>query len=655
MKEGKQEVIKTERGGRFLDDKYHDVELLCHHGRIWLRWDNEKIMDIREDAPTGGLLGLASICGDVYFDKIECTPLEDIYFEDIFYDDVYHYQSHPLNWEPKRGNWNACASDTYSYVVNGKDEIFSISGKEHWYNYSFKVVSKANGHCGVGICFYYQDRDNYYLFRWADDESVCDYAGKKQLIKVINGEKSVLAEKERGYEDPLRLYTIKTRVYEDNIKVFIDDKEIFNISDSTLTYGRIGLYAENAEWAEFDDVRVVGVDLEIKEDGKAAPVTLVSSTFSGFYEIGKGQERIITEVSKRLFGETVTNVNKEIFEDRWVAVNGTWKEGGGSLCGQGAEAVADIWCKGAFFGDVAIELDAKLASLSEGSLNVVFYEENEGANHAYTFHIKPSPEPLFQLLCDKEVIAETRLPSLDLSGLFHVKFDKVNKFLQAFINGEPILSHELDGQPLLRTRPAIYVQQGKVYLDNIEVIAYPERSYNFSIRTDAAADFSQWRHQTGRWTVSNEDFTRGLFGARVSADPTSVVWNRYEHTEDAAIEIYCLPYYAAQYEIGMIMCGDGEDASSGYEFIIGQEKLQLLKKGEVVAQVPAELFTREEWNWYKIQKREGRLRIYVSDKFGSDRIGLEYIDKKPLGKGKIALEVKGKVGVTFLFRTVNIY
>jgi hypothetical protein len=107
------------------------------------------------------------------------------------------------------------------------------------------------------------------------------------------------------------------------------------------------------------------VGLENKETGTLKPILLVNNTFSGFCKVSKGQEKIITEVSKRVFGIETRDLTKDTFEDWWIAINGIWKEEGQKLFGQSEEEIADIWCKGAFFGDMSVEFDAEFFPLSE--------------------------------------------------------------------------------------------------------------------------------------------------------------------------------------------------------------------------------------------------------------------------------------------------
>lgn len=79
--------------------------------------------------------------------------------------------------------------------------------------------------------------------------------GARMLLKTNNGASKVLAADNVSYE-PNRSYQVKIKVQNNNIRVYIDGKQIFNVNDSTFANGEIGLTSSYNLNSYFDNVVV---------------------------------------------------------------------------------------------------------------------------------------------------------------------------------------------------------------------------------------------------------------------------------------------------------------------------------------------------------------------------------------------------------------
>lgn len=79
--------------------------------------------------------------------------------------------------------------------------------------------------------------------------------GARMLVKVENGAYKVLASDNNPY-DPNHEYNLKIKVSNNNIRIYIDDQQIFNVNDSRFSTGEFGLTSSYNLDTYFDDVVV---------------------------------------------------------------------------------------------------------------------------------------------------------------------------------------------------------------------------------------------------------------------------------------------------------------------------------------------------------------------------------------------------------------
>ena len=188
---------------------------------------------------------------------VKVQSVGDIYFADDFMKGA----ETGSQWEELSGAWrvntlenSSLSSNAFFYTGRAENTpALSTAGYWFWDNYSFEASCKSDGSEEIGLCFYFRDPKNYFLFTW--NAAFAGSKGRKQLVKVVDGEKKVLAEAAGGYVVG-QWYTMQVVVGGSMAKCLIDGNEVLSARDDGLGCGKIGVYTECRSAARFDDVFV---------------------------------------------------------------------------------------------------------------------------------------------------------------------------------------------------------------------------------------------------------------------------------------------------------------------------------------------------------------------------------------------------------------
>lgn len=137
-------------------------------------------------------------------------------------------------------------------VAPVKPGTYLVNGKAEWKDYVFTGKIRSVDDDAVGIMFRYQDDNNYYRF------SMDRQRQYRRLIKKVDGYVITLAEDTWAY-DMNKWYSFKVVLSGSRLKIFIDNKSIFDIVDSDISSGKIGRYCWGNEGAEFKKFKVTQV------------------------------------------------------------------------------------------------------------------------------------------------------------------------------------------------------------------------------------------------------------------------------------------------------------------------------------------------------------------------------------------------------------
>ena len=176
------------------------------------------------------------------------------------------YRWNGLDWEAIDGGGGgigiAVASDGNPWVVNDAQQIFrwdgsvahkpgtyALSGNPAWTDVQISVQLQSNTNGALGVMFRYVDLENYYRF------SIHRQGNYRRLIKKVKGKISTLWEDQVQYSVG-QSYDLTIRVIGGWIKVYLDGISLFELYDTDLKYGRVGLYCQANAAARFGPLLV---------------------------------------------------------------------------------------------------------------------------------------------------------------------------------------------------------------------------------------------------------------------------------------------------------------------------------------------------------------------------------------------------------------
>jgi hypothetical protein len=124
-----------------------------------------------DEAAPGGRLG-SSVGEGIPFDSLSVQEVEPVYFTD----DFMRTADQMGVWEPVCGKWKVKAVDSvepdparsanpFSFGVTAPERAVAVAGYGFWDSYLYQVAVKPEAPGAVGLVAFYQDPQNYVLFR----------------------------------------------------------------------------------------------------------------------------------------------------------------------------------------------------------------------------------------------------------------------------------------------------------------------------------------------------------------------------------------------------------------------------------------------------------------------------------------------------------
>jgi hypothetical protein len=161
-------------------------------------------------------------------------------------------QEVPSQWAVLDGELQQ-TSNIYGGDPNSAERpgTLALAGEFTWANYGLSVYLRSdNAEGDIGAVFRYQNEQNYYRF------SMGQVPAHRRLIRKSGGTVSTLWEDTEGYV-PGREYALTIECVGGRLTGSLDEELIFDIEDSTLPEGCIGLYCWRNPAARFAEVQVV--------------------------------------------------------------------------------------------------------------------------------------------------------------------------------------------------------------------------------------------------------------------------------------------------------------------------------------------------------------------------------------------------------------
>jgi hypothetical protein len=118
-----------------------------------------------------------------------------------------------------------------------------------WTDYRLSAYLRSSDDGAIGVVVRYSDTGHYYRF------SMCRQGKYRRLTRVVLGVHTILAEDDFVYQTD-RDYLITIEAIGTSLRVYQDGTLVFDVTDTMLPKGSIGLYCWDSTTARFSDVRV---------------------------------------------------------------------------------------------------------------------------------------------------------------------------------------------------------------------------------------------------------------------------------------------------------------------------------------------------------------------------------------------------------------
>lgn len=242
----------------------YEVAITLNGNHLSVFADNVPVCSVvdNEDPITNGQIGLYCWANnDARFGEVKVYPISVLPANPLFRQ--FFIQQNLSRWsipEAETDNWVLHDRELVqeSEMGEGPDDCDSIEKLGPLITlkdldvFDFRLVVKLNSgtNAAIGVVFRYQDNDNYY--RFSMDQS-CQY---RRLLKKVGGNFERLnTDVEEGHEVG-RDHLLTVDFLGNQICIYLDGVEVFNVTDSDLTHGSIGLYCWKNPDARFSEVTV---------------------------------------------------------------------------------------------------------------------------------------------------------------------------------------------------------------------------------------------------------------------------------------------------------------------------------------------------------------------------------------------------------------
>jgi hypothetical protein len=265
-----------EKEGVFLNNVFKSIALAKTNEYLKLKIEGKTIFDLTTNTEMKGKTGIGVSEGNIFLDNIAYYFPVSLAQEDNFHDGVgcLFHKDRPEkaikpfdnmktghnDWWALNGKWKRLIEkrDTEDIqgikdTCNGSEKAaILIFGNDFWTDYTFNVAAKVKDDSGFGICTYFQDSLNYYLFRWFHDK---DGYYKRQLIKMEDGNEQILASDNEMFVIDT-WYDLGMKIYRDKLTAIVNNKPVLTATDHIFKEGRLGFWTNSSQNAHFDDIKI---------------------------------------------------------------------------------------------------------------------------------------------------------------------------------------------------------------------------------------------------------------------------------------------------------------------------------------------------------------------------------------------------------------
>ena len=255
-----------------------------------------------------------------------------------FADDFMRKADEPGAWSMQRGQWalqsawdndpkgnndrfaNAAFSQNpFAWAGrNPQGSALCTVGRPYWEDYTVTTALQPGADGAAGLMVNMPDATNGYLVRWSPANDHGAQGDRLALLRVDDGNTTVIAENRGGYIPGLwyKLTVVSTL---DDLQVLVDGRPRLAIKNPWPCRGGIGLYTEGANGAIFNDVVVNGRRVKTEQIAE----NQLARVKQRFQDDPNGMQSWAMRQDWLRFSETVPDQLKfrsDVFGDHWVTL-----------------------------------------------------------------------------------------------------------------------------------------------------------------------------------------------------------------------------------------------------------------------------------------------------------------------------------------------
>ncbi len=248
------------------DSSALDLTLRRRQARIDLLARGRVVLRAYDADHRGGRIGHRVEGAGLKWDEVRLQETPRILFTENFTTESGYASS----WETHGGTWQTSGVEGYptrphssanpfAYRCQTAGPATATTGFWFWDDYQYRAALKLRGGGTVGLCWYVQDPENCYQFRWSSEGE-----HPQQLVRLVDGRETLLAAADMPCEDD-QWYAVSVRLSGSRMDLSVDGRPLFSVRDRAWAQGSVGLYADHTQGAFFDNIRVTGAQWDVDD------------------------------------------------------------------------------------------------------------------------------------------------------------------------------------------------------------------------------------------------------------------------------------------------------------------------------------------------------------------------------------------------------
>jgi len=549
--------------------------------------------------------GRAASTGSALADVV-LQPVEPVRFDD----DFMRGEDQESPWEVISGEWTTKAEgdpkmgvNPFNYQGQAQGVGLATTGWPFWDDYEFSVSVRPTRAGVVGQALYYQDAANHLLFRARVSDTPSEATGGLELVRVGDGGEQVVAQGD-GNLVTGHWYRLSAKAVGGRVSAALDGEWALSANESTFQGGKVALYLRDSQ-AEFDDAEV----RPASSNAAPAPVELDGSVppFAGTLD-----------------------------RDTWAGTALQWRPV--------REEPGLFWRRGRFYGDFELSFRCNFAEAqaTDSSLTLLLTSEPEASGDGYAITVAPGSG---ERECSVELAGHgsAKRATVTASASPVLTLRRSGRSLVVLLDGRPVPKAAIDDAAAGLSCLGFRAQGFRPRLSGLELRAGNVLDNCF----DRAP--TDWWVSAGEWAISSRwpcTAEWSWFGGQ--SKDVAAIWHKRRFEGDITVDSHLGPWEIDHGDgtpreicraFNLVLCGDGEDVSSGYSFVLGADGAgsgaTLSRAGQVVARNDAyRIYSDAHNQWLNIraEKRGSRVGIWVAD-----QPILSWDDPEPLSAGRVGI------------------